>query len=97
MENKTDFGIAEPRLPIGIANIERLAIDFHPPRIRLFQAGESVKQRGLAGTRGPAEKERFAVFDVQADPAQHIDGAVGKLEGEAQVGRGNVGHYAVEG
>lgn len=57
---------------MDVVVLQRVSVDFHAPAVRLVQALQQLKHRGLAAARGPDQRHRLAGLDVQGEAAEHL-------------------------
>ena len=63
----------ERRAQAGLSDVDDiLAIDQHPPRLRVVETLQQCQQGGFTSTRGPNQAKRLPGRDHQIDPVQNI-------------------------
>ncbi len=82
-EDAAAFGAqrnAQPDERVRRRPCDVLATVEHAPARRLDEAGQRTERRGLAGAIGADQRDQFAFIDVEVDPFDGADAAVGDFQ-----------------
>src|SRR5439155_3948346 len=73
LEHEADVGGTPAREVAAREAVDPAAVDGDGPRRRRVQPADEIQQRGLAGSRGPHERDEVAARDVEIDAVQDLD------------------------
>ena len=90
LENDAEPVASQVGEAVGVECGEIDAVDPYAAALGLFETGEQQQQRGLAGTRGPDDRQRVAVGDLEIDAVEHVESPL--LEGVGHAEIANLDH-----
>src|SRR5262249_9905093 len=97
LEDEADLLVANPRELVVVHRRDLLVVQEVAPLGRRIETADEVHQRGLARARRAHDRDVFAPFDLDGDPAKRMDLLVAHHVGLPEVARLDESHKGYRG